>query len=180
MSEASAHQRRIDAIMAKAYRREGHNFAPKTAPTPLDALLAAEEQLPDDEQRIRSEAISGFILWLFEESPHPAPVMKKLYAFVRMVRPETLWNMPGTDIAAIFGQGRAAESARCNLLLEKLKLKAGYKNLSMPFQKSATAKQKYAEAQRGNKHRANSIRGNPAPDALRIPVSGKAQRGVAA
>lgn len=158
MNEASAHQRRIDAIMAKAYRREGHTLLPAQAATPVDAMMAAEEAMPDDELKIREEGVAAWRNWILQDGPHPAAVMKRVYVFLRATHPESILNLPGTDIAAIFGQGRAAESARCGLLLEKLRKKAGYKSLTMPFQKSATARRKYAEAQRGNRHRANSVR----------------------
>jgi hypothetical protein len=157
MSEPSAHQRRIDALMAKVYRREGHTFSSAAVLTPLDAMLAAEEAVPMDEQKVREEGVHAWLGWIFEEGPHVATVMKRLFVFVRGVRPELILNMSGAEIAALFGQGRAAESARCNLLLEKLKKKANYRTLALPFQKSATTKQKYAQAQRGNKHRANSV-----------------------
>lgn len=175
MSEASAHQRRIDAIMAKAYRREGHTMLPAQAPTPVDAMMAAEQDYSDEERQIREEAVAKWRNWIMEDGCHPAAVMKRFFVFLRATAPESILNMPGTDIAAIFGQGRAAESARCGLLLGQLQKKSGYKSLTMPFQKSATAKKKYAEAARGNRNRANSVRREmPA----HVPVSGKPQRAV--
>ncbi len=160
----SPHERKINEVLAGAYRREGHNLPPATVPTPLDALLAAEEALPEDEQKIKEDFADKWLGFFFTDpttgrhDPHPANVMKRLFFYVRAVRPTLLLNLPGEEIAALFGQGRGAESARCNLLLGKLKKKGGYRRLSLPFQKSTSAKQKYAAAQRGNKHRANSVR----------------------
>ena len=143
-----------DAAIAAATRRNLHLVNATSVLTPFDAMVAAEEAMPGDEKLIRQEAISKWVEWLAEDGPDLKRMVMRMYSFVRAYRPDLLRNMSGAEIAAQFGQTRAAESARTRRVTEKTLKKAGYHCTAIPFQKSATTRAKCSKAQMGNRNRA--------------------------
>jgi hypothetical protein len=141
-----------------AVRRNGHLIPGSTALTPFDVMAARESGAhTEEEQRIREEAISAWIGWLFEGGPDIRRVSQRLFTYARTYRPDLVFNMSMEQIAALFGQGRAAEQARTKRDLEGTLKKAGYRTTSLPTGKSPRARQKMAKAQTGNRHRARSV-----------------------
>lgn len=145
--------RETDAAVDEAKRRARQTGEAISTETPLDALLRAECGETAEEFEIKSEGFCQLIDYVFAKGPHPHDVMQRLYSVARSVRPEVTLNMPGRAIAAIFGQTRAAESARTKLLLTTTFEAAGFRASALPYQKSASGCQAYAEAQRGNTNR---------------------------
>lgn len=142
--------------LAAATRRNLHLVnAARPALTPFDEMVAREEGAhTDDEHAMRAEAIDAWLSWLFEDGPSLDRATKRLYSFARAYRPDLLRNMSGAEIAALFGQTRAAESARTRKVTETTLKKAGYKCTALPFQKSEAARMKCSLAQMGNRNRA--------------------------
>ena len=147
----SAHVQAVHDVLAKVYRREG---VPDMAevPTPLDALLKHEEGEPEDYYAAGIEVMRRFWAWIFEQGPDPAHVTQRVYTITNALWPELLLNMRGEEIAILFGQGRAAQSARTVLLNKKLAA-AGFRHTSFRHQKSETSRRRMALAQVGNKNR---------------------------
>lgn len=145
--------RETDAAVDEARRRAGQMREAIDVGTPLDALLRAEDGVSAEEFAIKSEGFCELIEFIFAKGPHPHDVMQRLYSVARGIRPEVTLNMPGRAIAAIFGQTRAAESARTKLLLTTTFEAAGFRASALPYQKSAGASEAYAKAQRGNTNR---------------------------
>lgn len=141
------------SALAAATRRNSHLVNARQELTPFDHALAAEEAMPDDEKAIRAEAISKWVEWIMEDGPRLDRAVKRFYSFVRAYRPDLLLNMSGAEIAAQFGQTRAAESARTRRVTETTLKKAGYRCTAVPFQRSATTRAKCAAAQMGNTNR---------------------------
>jgi len=153
-----AEQEHLDAVrevLARAYRRNGGEPSAVDNHTPLDALLQQEDGVPDDFYAAGVDMLRRFLGWVFEQGPHPASVTQRIYSVTNAVCPELLLNMSGEEIAALFGQGRAAESARTIMLNKKLK-SVGFKHTTFRHQKSETARKRMALSALGNRNRRKS------------------------
>lgn len=149
--------------LASAVRRSGHLIAGATALTPFDVMAAREELGHDDEERrIREEAHSEWLAWLFEgrmSMPEDIErVLKRLWSYARRYRPDLCLNMSAEQAAALFVQGRAAQIARENKTFEATLKGAGYRTATLPGAKSAGSRAKMAQAQQGNHTRARSAK----------------------
>jgi hypothetical protein len=161
---ASAHDRRIDQVMARQFRREGHTFAPAAEATPLDALIRSEEEQAQNEPdvyAIKRQAVQSFVKWVLYNGrlgPHPRLAMLRFFAYVRHVFPSELLNMSQSDLALLLNQTRATQSALEKRLFGELKRRGGYRvAVRMPGQKSLEACRKYAVRAKGNHHRRDSV-----------------------
>jgi hypothetical protein len=146
-----AHLDEVREMLAKVYRRDGRGSEGVEHATPLDALLAKEESITEDDYGVKVATLQGLIDWFFERAD-PAAVLQRVYVVARAVRPSVLRGMSGSDISVIFGQGRAAESARL-LRLSGMITAAGFRHAAFRVQKSKTAREKMSRAQRGNRNR---------------------------
>ena len=92
---------------------------------------------------------AGFIEWLFAAGVHPLEVVKRLYCYVKLKRPDLLHNLGFRPLGELLGEGGganagAAMQARC---------KALFGPLAVGAHKSATAKAAMTKAQKGNRNR---------------------------
>lgn len=144
----------VRELMARVYRRSGHELSglDHTISTPLDDLIRQEEGQPEDHYCSGIEMLGRFLDWVFQKGPNPPEVMKRVYAVAHALRPDLLLNMSGSEIAAIFQETRAAESARMMLLNKKMKA-AGFKHTSFVARKSETARRRMALSALGNQNR---------------------------
>lgn len=146
---------------AQAVRKSGHLIAGATALTPFDEMVEREEHdHDDDERKIRDEAVSTWLGWIWEGGLDLPRAVKRLVTYTRLYRPELVHNLTCEEAAALFAQGKAAESARVEVITDTLK-KAGYRHTMLPSRKSERSRQKMAKAQVGNKHRARSVKPKP-------------------
>ena len=141
-------------LMARRYRRASFDTSglDHSGDSPLDSLIRKEEGEPDDHYCAGVAMLEDFLGWVFQNGPHPRGVMQRVYAVVRALRPDLLLTMSGAEIAVIFGETRAAESARLMLLDKKMKA-AGFKHTPFTSRKSETARQRMALAALGNQNR---------------------------
>ncbi|MBC7365236.1 MAG: hypothetical protein H7343_00270 [Undibacterium sp.] len=155
-----ANERHDNAVLARVYRKNGHTAVPAAAPMPFDALLAAEGG--EDRAEIlaaKEEAVMEFLTVLWSVGPKLAPVVKRLCAFTRMVRPELVVGMNRTEMAEYLGdKGRATHTAREHKLQEELRLRGGFRTLTLPDQKSESAREKSRNQARGNRNRCGGTR----------------------
>lgn len=146
------------SAVGPAVRKHAHLVGGVTKLTPFDEMMAREEsEFTSDEQAIRHEAISTMLGWFWEGGLDLERASKRLVTYTRNYRPELVLNISCETAAAMFGQGRAAESARTEVL-EKTMRRAGYRHTTLPTRKSDRARAKMAKAQKGNKHRARSVK----------------------
>lgn len=146
------------AAIGAAVRKSGHLGAGVTTLTPFDLMAEREKtEHNEDEQKIRSEAVCEWLGWVWEGGLDIRRAAKRLVTYTRLYRPELVRNLTCEEAAALFGQGKAAESARVKAVEETIK-GAGYRHTMLPSRKSERARQKMANAQRGNKHRAKSAK----------------------
>lgn len=152
---ADAHLESVRAIMAQVYDRSGRNGNGVENHTPLDALLEAEEGELPEHYDAGVAMLRRFLGWVFERGPDPAASLQRLFVVARALAPDLILNMSGEEVSVIFGQGRAAESARVVMLNKKLEA-AGFKHSTFRHQKSVTSRGKMARSARGNKNRAKA------------------------
>lgn len=150
----SAHETRVHEVLGAVYRRNGESFEAVDNRTPLDSLLAEEEQMDSQEQFIRVETFRKLLGYVFAEGPDPARSMRRLYALGKSYTPELLFNISDQEIAMIFGETRAAVSWRRDKLVTKKLEAAGARGTHVRCQKTEGARLKYAKAQMGNRNRA--------------------------
>lgn len=153
MSRVNGHEARINEVLRVAYQREGR--AAITSETPM-TIAQVFEQAPDDgeqELKIKAEAVIRLLLFIYQDGPHPGCTMRLLYLLAQRLKPELLLNMSGAELADIFGETRAAWSARNKRLFTGYLQARGAKGARGHTQKSETAVRKYASAARGNTNR---------------------------
>jgi hypothetical protein len=154
---ATEHLERIEGTLARVYRRNGYEGV--SMRTPLGEVIAREEgRAPEDDPDAdpiydaRSEGFRAAMRYVFADGPHPGLSMRRLYALARAIDPGLIAQMNGTDLAEMFGETRAAQSARVKMMF------TGYsgKKPKLPFQKTASARERMAAAQMGNQNRRGS------------------------
>jgi hypothetical protein len=149
------HEQDVEAMLRDVYRMHGWSAAELV--TPLSALLAPDGQQTAEDYEIGAAMLRRFFVWLFQGGPDPRKVSQRVYVVARALDPSLLLSMSGEQVSVIFGQGRAAESARLRMLAG-LYVKAGYKNTQFRVGKSATAKERMRRSAMGNKNRAGKTR----------------------
>ena len=152
-----------DSVARAAYfrevRRQASEADKEEALTPFDAMAAGEQADHTDEERaIRAEGIGDWWGWCWEGALNPERAFRRFLAVTRLYRPELVGNINIREAAAIFGQTGAAQSVVERELVEQSYAKAGYNMVHVPGQKGADARAKMAKAQKGNKHRARSVK----------------------
>lgn len=166
--DVGAVERQIDFAMSRAAARLAHIGDDVEVRTPLTALLLAEdmerleaasrsiaEEYGDDFSRTYAAWFGRLLAFFFAEGPHPGVVLRRLYMVARRYGPDLIWGMNGTDLGMMFGESRAAQSYRINLLFDGLKA-AGVRGNRGAGCKREEARETYAECATGNHNRRRS------------------------
>jgi hypothetical protein len=152
------HAERINGVMGRAHRREGHTWAAGEAGQRLEVLIIEDELAGPDEQAVREEAVRRWLRQIWSEGGGLADALKAFYALTRSCWPELILNMSGEEVATFFAQTRAAESERVHRLVNRPIERHTGRHTTLRFQKSTTACGKYSAGAKGNTHRADSAR----------------------
>lgn len=148
----------VRASISKAYRREGRTWESRPHIATIEMQLLLESAVDVEDSLVRAKAMETWLGRIWDGGPRLGAAMKALYVDTRALAPELILNMSGDEIADLFAQGRAAESARVKQRVNRRLLHAGFRHGTLRFQKSATACRTYAESQRGNTNRADGAR----------------------
>jgi hypothetical protein len=143
----------VHDALSKAYRKKGRTWDPMEEPTSLDVMTAREDTMEPGESLVRARAVELWLRRVWESGVSFSDALKHLLTDVRALAPELVLNMSGEEIAALFGQGRAAESWRVRRRVNDFLARAGFRNPQLRHQKSLAGCQNYARAQRGNRNR---------------------------
>lgn len=147
------------AAVGAAVRKNGHLIAGATALTPFDEMAAREAgDHSEEEQAIRSEAVEQWVGWCWQGEMDLERAFRRFLSMTRLWKPELVAGINIRQAAAIFGQTPAAQSVVERELVATAYAKAGYRSAHVPGQKGADARANMAKAQRGNKHRARSVK----------------------
>lgn len=153
---AGGKEKQVAAALAQVWRRERAVVRVGMGARSLGEMLAAERATGADRGR-REEVLVAWLQRVWRSGPVVREALKVLFVHVRAVAADVAWNMSGEEVAVLFGQGRAAESARVRREYCRELERAGFRSVQARFQKSATACARFAEAQRGNRNRAKSF-----------------------
>lgn len=154
--------REVKDALAKAYRREGRTWSPPPHITTIEMQLLVEDAMEPDDALIRAKAMEAWLARVWDAGPRLPEALKAIFVEARAIAPELILNMTGDEISRLFGQGRAAESARVKQRVNVFLARAGFRRTTLRFQKSETACRRYAERARGNHHRAKASAVPPA------------------
>lgn len=160
--ELLEHERRVESALARAAARL-HEVGETR--TPLDEVMLSEEaesfermtDFSEEAQRLRVEFFARFFDFLFEDGPHPGWVLRRIYALARRYRPDLILGMNGTDLGLLFGETRAAQSYRMQLIFDRLRMSGtrGFRGGGCKREESRSA---YAASATGNRNRAKKRR----------------------
>lgn len=155
--------RQVHEALAAAHRRlaRGEWAAPAAGEvSSLEMKLVVESAIAGDEALLRGKAMGLWLARLWDCAPDARRwrpslrnALKALYVDARALAPELILNMSGEEIAALFRQGRGAESARVKQRVNVRLLRAGFRRTTLRFQKSETACRAYAARAKGNRNR---------------------------
>jgi hypothetical protein len=152
-AKINGHEARMNTALAVAYQREGREAITTETPMTMAQLLEEGPGDHEEELKIRSEAVNQMLHFLFGDGPHPGCTTRRLYLLAQRLQPELILHMSGAELADMFGETRAAWSARNKRIFTGYLKARGAKGARGRLQKSETAAAKYAEAARGNTNR---------------------------
>lgn len=156
--QVRSHAEVINAVLGCAYRRNAASGAfDSRGVRSIEALMQPDVALADDETEIRAEALREWLRPIWRGGAL-VEALKAFYALTRGFWPELVYNMTGEEIAAIFTQTRAAVSEREHRLINRPIARHLGRHVTLRHQKSVGACGRYAAAQMGNTHRADSVR----------------------
>ena len=193
------HDARITGVLRRAYDENG--WTPVEDHTPLDELLAAEEEFdaqpdapaaayswpstaqPDLElmalkqeeaAQVAAWARAQLVHWIAGAGMHPFRIVQRFFALCFARYGDLIGPLNGTTLAEMLGQGRAAFSATMREIFGKpIEAKLGV-SLKVPGQKSAASRDKYAENARKHKPRQQLDRDAASVDSAAVKAESKA------
>lgn len=161
-AEAAIHEQRIHTVLARVYRAGGYEAVDNR--TPLSELLAAEDDA-EDEREVRREGFRQALIYLFDDGPHPAAVVKRAFAMAKAIDPVLIAHMSLQDIGQMLGETRAAQSWRIKKIFSrKLTHARSHERTTRTdvtqanFQKRKGASLVYAARAKGNHNRTKKKR----------------------
>lgn len=149
-AEILRYEREVNEALRRFSRRT--NYEPVTTETPLSHLLETEDGALD-EWGIRNEAVRKFFEYILADGPHPAAILRRLYAAGShmMIRP--FCEMTLREKAQMLGDSHGAQHWRMKRLCIDPLLRNGAKSVKAPGQKSLHAQAAASVAQKGNVNR---------------------------
>ncbi len=153
--ELTQHERRVESALERAAARMHEAVEWRT---PLDELMLSEaaERMGDvhseDEMALLVEFFRRVFDFIFEEGAHPGWVLRRVYALARRYRPDLILHMNGTDLGLLFGETRAAQSYRMQLIFDRLRM-SGVRGFRGGGCKSEESRATYAASAAGNHNR---------------------------
>jgi hypothetical protein len=159
LSKINGHEARINNVLAVAYQRGGRESITRATPATMAELFEiaelADRAAEDDEagEKTLSEGAIRMLQFAFAEGGHPGCVLRRVYMLAQRLSPALVANMNGAELGDIFGETRAAWSARIQRVFTGYLKARGSKAPNGRMQKSATAAARYAAAATGNTNR---------------------------
>ncbi len=93
--------------------------------TPVDAMMRMEEEengpLADEREMVSAKLEEAFWLleYFFDEGPHPALVMRRLYFWVKKYRPSAVWDEGWDRLGNLLGDDRDSMEWRIEQFLKR-------------------------------------------------------------
>lgn len=153
---AEADVLRYERQVNQALRQMQHrtNYEPATVDTPLDALLASESG-DLDEWGVRNETIRGFFEYILADGPHPAQILRRIFAIGAHMMIEPFCLLSLRERAMMMNESHGAQHWRVRRICTDPLMRKEARSIKAPGQKSAFAAAVAAEVQQGNTNRRN-------------------------
>jgi hypothetical protein len=150
----------VEETIAEVLRRRGYQPEGVTRETPFDAVAAADERGADAEADREAEelgelsAVAGRMLtFFFADGPHPAAVMRRVFAWAKKFRPDLVGNLSLRDLAAMSGESHEAWRWRIEQWFDRFQERKGGEAVRAPWQRGDTTREACRRAQKGNRNR---------------------------
>lgn len=153
MSKINGHLSRINDVLRTAYQREGREVITNENPMTIAQIFEAAPGDGEEEMRLMCQAAKRLLIFVFQDGPHPGCVMRLTYLLAQRISPELILNMSGAELADIFGETRAAWSARQIRMMNGYLKSRGAKAVKGRNQKSDSAVASYSSSAMGNTNR---------------------------
>lgn len=165
-AEILQYERDVNVALRRLARRT--RYEPASNETPLSRLLETEDGALD-EWGIRNETIRTFFDYILADGPHPAQILRRLYAVGShmMIRP--FCEMTLREKAMMLGDSHGAQHWRMKRICIDPLLRNGAKSVKAPGQKGLHAQAAAAAAQKGNHNRAGNGKGKAKPQKHQKP-----------
>lgn len=151
------HEERITETLRHAWSREqAAGREPVYTRTPIDEMISREDGEAIDAYLMRVEAMRDLMRYFFAEGPHPAAVLKRVFAVAKAIFPDLVLNMSCEEVGMLFGETKAAVSYRIKLLVNRPIAALFGHSVQLPWQKSSSACAKYRSQAMGNTNRRNT------------------------
>jgi hypothetical protein len=135
--------------------RRFHNrthYEATTEFTPLDSLIGSEEGNRDD----RRETINRIFGFLIAKGPHPAEVLRRLFALGAHMGISPFCDLTLREKKLLLGGSHGTHHWLMKKLCEDPLRRKGAKSWKAPGQKSLKSRKRYSRCQQGNTNRRSS------------------------
>lgn len=139
------------------------------------------EEMGDQVRRMREESEEAALIFLestawlldffFADGPHPAKVMRRVYAWTKKFRPANIWDAGFRDLGNLLGESHAAMGWRIGKLIDDYAAGKGVMGHKMPWQRGQDACDGYSDAQKGNVNRLGGRRAASASCSMNWPAA---------
>ena len=119
----------------------------------IDEQVAKMRDESEEAMRIFLESSAWLLDFFFADGPHPAKVMRRVYAWTKKFRPANIWDAGFRDLANLFGESHGAMEWRIGRMIDDYAKGKGINGHKMPWQRGQDVCAAYAAVQKGNVNR---------------------------
>jgi hypothetical protein len=140
----------------KRFHNRTH-WEPTTEHTPLDSILAAEDN-GTDEWEVKRETVIRIFSYLVADGPHPAAVLRRLYALGAHMAIRPFCDLTLREKKLLLGGSHGTHHWLMKKICEDPLRKKGARAWKAPGQKSLNSRKSYSRSQEGNTNRKNKLK----------------------
>jgi hypothetical protein len=158
-SELDAHVDRVEGVLRAVVRRHGPEAIDWHTPDRIAIAREMNESLePAEESDLRAEMWEKVIGFLFNDGPHPADVLIRVYCAAKKFHPERIANMSLRDLAILMNTSHETIRDKIELMFDKLQEAKGQTAVRMPWQRGNATREASRKAAQGNRTRVGGKR----------------------
>lgn len=149
--EIAEYEREVCSALKRFHNRT--NWEPTEHKTPLDALMAVEEEGSLEEWSVRADTIKQMFMYFVADGIRPSEVLGRVYAVGAHMGIEPFCQLTVRDRGLMLGDSHGAQHYRMQKVCVDVLRRQGAKNFKAPGQKSLKSRESYSRAQQGNSNR---------------------------
>jgi hypothetical protein len=155
--ERAVQARELDAREALRRMHNRTHWEPTTEHTPLDSILAAEDD-GSDEWAERKQTVSRIFAFFLADGPHPAEVLRRVYALGAHMAIRPFCDFTLREKKLLLGGSHGTHHWLMKKICEDPLRRAGAKAFYAPGQKRFASRKRYSRSQQGNTNRAGKTK----------------------